>query len=174
MISGYPVPEYYIDSLDINVSPRIQNPIQGSVSLEFDMTNPQLSNDPAGFRCQTELEFRIYERGEAPWERENPKDVDQEDPHGLIEVSAIVFLPGPKNEYQDYYDSWDNGSYYDLDDDFIYHIESGILQHIVNPIGNLLENSYTGLIPRMRFSRRDDGENSNEDVEEHSDENVQE
>jgi len=163
MISEYPVPEYYIDSLNIDVSPRVQNPIQGSVSLEFDMTNPQLVDDPEGFRCLAEIELRTYERGDAPWERDQTDETEEEDPHGLIEVSAIVFLPGPQSEYQEYYDSWDNGSYHDLGDDFIYHLESGILQHIVTPIGDLLENSYTGIIPRMRFSQRADPEESDSD-----------
>ncbi|WP_436348822.1 hypothetical protein [Natronorubrum sp. FCH18a] len=168
MIPDYSVPEYYIDNLDVDVSPRVQDPIQGSVSLDFDMTDPKLSDAPSGFQCQTRMVFRIYERGKAPWE--SPELDKQDEPHGSIEVTAIVFVPGPQDEYREYHDSWSEGSYYDLDDDFIYHLESGILQYIVNPIGDLLENSYSGIVPRMRFSRREESESDEVDDTEGSEE----
>lgn len=150
MIPEYPVPDYYLRTLEIDMEPELEDTIIGSVSLDFEMTDPVVSAEPAGFKCEANLEFTLYVQGDAPWE--TSEDGEAGPPVGNVDVVADVFVPGDHDRYEQYYDSWADGEYQDMDAEFIHHLESGILENLLNPIGQLLSNSYNGLIPRMRFS----------------------
>jgi hypothetical protein len=150
MIPEYPVPEYYLTDLDLDFEPRIGETVTGAVTLEFEIDNPEISSNPAGLMCESEFSFDLYVEGEAPWETDEEGDTPS--PIGEVRAEADIFLPGPPDRYEDHYETWESETYESLDTDFIYHIESGILQHVVNPIGDLLSNSYSGIVPRMRFS----------------------
>lgn len=159
MIPDLPLPEYYINSVDINVTPTVGETVVGTVGSEFDIENPKFTSDPEGFQCSATLKLDLYADGKAPWQIDDPTKF------GDIEVDFLIHITESREAIEDYVDDWTaDSSYEDIDEDFIHHLESGILQHIIDPIGDILSNSYNGVVPRMIFTRSTAGE-SNESGE---------
>ncbi|WP_265112268.1 hypothetical protein [Halosolutus halophilus] len=146
MISSLELPEYYITSVNIDISPELGQTIQGQVSSQFEVTNPELIEEPDGLTCEAKLELDLYQEGDAPWqvsESETPEEF------GRIEANTYIFIPGEHDNFKPNYQRWEDGSYYDVDSEFRQHLESGVLHRIITPIGDLVGNSFNGVVPRM-------------------------
>lgn len=161
MISEFPVPEYYVKSVDMNIAPRVGQTIVGQVGSELEMSTPTLVNGPEGFQCHLSLELSLYDDGGAPWQVDKDASIVE---FGDIKIQAIVFLSGSHTQYRDYYETWSDGTYSDVDKEFARHLESGILQHLVNPFGELTDRSFNGLVPRMIFSPPETDSTNYEDL----------
>jgi len=150
MIQDIPLPEYYLESVDIDVSPQIGESVIGVVGTNLELKNPALESDPAGFRCDGTLLLQLFEKGQAPWEVDN---FDESSKFGTAETKFVIYIPSTDSPLDDHVDKWiDGGEYSELDADFKTHLESGILQYIIDPIGTLLETSYSGIVPRVTFT----------------------
>jgi hypothetical protein len=148
MIPDLDLPEYYITSVDVNVEPEIGHTVQGQVSMSFDMSDPEMYEDPEGLFCEADLDLDLYREGEAPWQTTDSENK----PFGEIGIETIIFISGTRSEFEPSLSDWEEESYHDVDEDLKHHIESGILHQIVSPIGDLVENSFNGVVPRMIFS----------------------
>lgn len=165
MIGDLPVPEYYAEGVDIDVEPKAGETTPGQVSMDFEMSDPEYNEHAGGFRCRASLDMQLFVEGNAPWQVE---DEDRTEQFGEASMETILFVAGPKSRFDEYIETWENSGYESLDEAFVHHLESGILQHVISPIGDLLSNSYSGVVPRMmltkRFEERDvDRETSSED-----------
>jgi len=143
------VPEYYVRSVDIEAEPDIGTAVVGEVSSGFDVFAPELSSDPEGLTCEAHLSLELYPTDKAPWNVENTTDSEE---FGSADVQTTILIPGPQEQLEPYFHTWQSGDYSDVGYDFSHHLESGLVQHIVNPVGNLLGNSFSGIIPRMVFT----------------------
>lgn len=148
MIEGLEAPEYYIHSVDLEVNPTIGQREVGQVGMDFSMEDPKLNESPEGFSCQSILELELYREGGAPWEGEE----DSESEFGEITIETTIFNPGDHSSFERYVEEWNEESYQKIDRQFAHHLESGILQNVINPIGDLLSNSFNGVVPRLIFS----------------------
>lgn len=149
MIPDLSLPEYYVRSVDIEADPDPGTTVVGEVSSGFDMFDPELSSDPEGFTCEAVLELELYPQEKAPW---NVDDTEDSEEFGRVEVHTTVFIPGQQEQLEPYYHTWQSGDYTDVDQDFSHHLESGLVQQILNPVGDLLENSFSGVVPRLFFT----------------------
>ncbi|WP_418282661.1 hypothetical protein [Halorubrum sp. DTA98] len=77
-----------------------------------------------------------------------------------------ILVPGDHEDLSPYYETWDEGTYTDVDDAFIQHVESGVLHHVITPVGDLVEKSFSGIIPRMVITQPDDSVNGPAEAEE--------
>ncbi|WP_424005599.1 hypothetical protein ACOZ4I_20290 (plasmid) [Haloarcula salina] len=146
MIPDLSLPEYYITSVDIDATPTVGKTVIGSVGSEFDIENPTYTSDPEGFQCSASLKLDLYVDGKAPWQVEDPTKF------GEIEVDLLIHIPDEREKIESHVEDWsDDSPYEEVNEELRHHIESGILQYIIDPIGDLLSNSYNGIIPRMRF-----------------------
>lgn len=161
MIQDLPVPDYYVEGVDINVEPKEGETIPGQVAMDFEMSDPEYNEYAGGFRCQASLDMQLFTEGNAPWQVEGEDDTEQ---FGEASMETVVFVPGPHSRFEEYIETWDANGYEALDEEFIYHLESGILQHVITPIGDLLSNSYSGVVPRMIFTPRFDEQDANEET----------
>jgi len=149
MIPNLSLPEYYVRSVDIEVGPSLGTTVVGEVSSGFDVFDPELSSNPEGLACEAVLELELYPEEKAPWNVEDTANIEE---FGYAEVQVAVLIPGPQEQLEPYYHTWQSGDYTDVDHEFCHHLESGLVQHIVNPVGDLLDNSFNGVIPRMFFT----------------------
>lgn len=150
MITELAVPKYYIKSVDVDVTPTVGETVIGTVGSTFEPSNPALTNDPQGFQCDAELVFNLYERGKTPWDGTDDSTVKKV---GDFQTEFRIHIPDETNKIRPYVSGWLNSNdYADVDDEFRVHLESGILQHIITPLGDLLESSYNGIVPRMILS----------------------
>lgn len=164
MIPDLSLPEYYVHSVAIGASPETGSAVVGEVSSGFDAFDPELSSDPEGLTCEAVLTLDLYSTDKAPWNVEETADSEL---FGSVEVETTVLVPGPQEQLEPYYHTWQSGEYSDVDTDFAHHLESGVVQHIVNPVGNLLGNSFSGVIPRMIFTPTAAGDGSEDpDIDE--------
>lgn len=149
MIPELAPPQYYVTSVDMDVTPSVGETIVGSVGSTFELSEPRITTDPDGFQCQADLSLSLYERGYAPWDVDN----DSVTMFGEIDTSFLIHIPGEHESLENYVTAWqESDGYYDLDVEFRHHVESGVLQYIIAPVGEMLENSYDGVIPRIVFS----------------------
>ncbi|QCC49472.1 hypothetical protein [Halobellus limi] len=146
MIPDLELPEYYVESVDIDITPEVGHTVHGQVSSQFTVQNPELCEDPAGLTCEAELELDLYRDGDAPWQISDPDDADE---FGHIHALTQIFIPGEPDEFSPHYEEWNNGSYRDVDREFMQHLESGILHQVISPLGDLVGNSFNGVVPRM-------------------------
>jgi hypothetical protein len=146
MIPDISIPEYYIESLDLNANPEPSETTVGHVTVEFEMHSPELFDEPEGFASQLELSLELFE-GE--WTNDDKKEF------GNVDVEGIVFVEGSRDSLDTFHSQWTEGSYTDMDGEFIDHIESGILPKLLVPVANLVNNSFDGVLPRMRFTPPD-------------------
>lgn len=151
MFDDLPVPEYYVESVDVDVEPREGETIPGQVAMDFEMSDPEHNEYAGGFRCRASLDMQLYTEENAPWQVESEEETER---FGEASMETIVFVEGPQSRFEEYVEAWEKGGYEALDEEFVHHLESGILQHAISPIGDLLSNSYSGIVPRMVFTRR--------------------
>ena len=149
MIQELSLPEYYLESVDVDVSPRIGERVIGVVGTNLELENPSIIQDPTGFQCSGTLLLQLYEKGKAPWEVE---DSSQTLEFGTVETEFVIYISGDESTLLNYTQEWIEMGEYDLaNPDFKTHLESGILQYVIDPIGKLLETSYSGIVPRITF-----------------------
>lgn len=149
MISDLPLPEYYVRSFDVDVNPTVGETIIGAVGIEFELENPEYIQEPPGFQCDAHLEMELYIDGNAPWQSDE-EDVEL---FGSAVTDFLIYLPENGANINEYVQAWvDNGSYHDLDGEVQHHLESGVLQYIIDPLGDMLANSYNGVTPRMMMT----------------------
>lgn len=150
MIQDIPLPEYYLESIDIDVSPQIGESVIGVVGTNLELSNPSIEAEPPGFRCDGTLLLQLFEKGQAPWEVD---DFEKSSQFGIAEIEFVVYISSTHPIIKENVEPWIDGEVYsELDTDFKTHLESGILQYIIDPIGKLLETSYSGLVPRVSFT----------------------
>lgn len=148
MIQNLTLPEYYINSVEIDVTPTVGETVIGTVGSEFDIEKPTFTAEPDGFQCTASLTLELYVDGKAPWQ------VDEPTKFGDVDVEFLIHIPESRAEIEGYLGDWADGDpYTEMDEEFRHHIESGILQYIIDPVGDMLSNSYNGIIPRMHFTR---------------------
>jgi len=165
MIADLSLPEYYVRSVNIEANPNLGTTVVGEVSSEFNVFDPELSSDPEGLTCEAELNLDLYPREKAPWNVDEMADSEE---FGYVEIQTAVLIPGPQEELEPYYHTWQSGEYTDVNREFSHHLESGLVQHIVNPVGDILGNSFSGVIPRMMLTASvasDSSEEPNTDEE---------
>jgi hypothetical protein len=148
MTRRFSLPEYYIQSVNIDMSPIISETVIGTMGTNIQIEEPFLDNNPKGFQCEVALSLHLFSEGEAPWQTE-----DTNEPFGTVDVEFVTYVPDEPNVIEPHIEDWiSTGEYRTATHDFRHHIESGILQYIINPIGTLVETTYTGMIPRIAFT----------------------
>ncbi|WP_254547207.1 hypothetical protein [Halomarina pelagica] len=152
MIPSFELPEYYLKSVDIDVSPTVGETVIGVLGSNLQVEPPIFEEDPEGFQCEASLSLHLFHNGKAPWQVDEEK---AEERFGTVDTEFIIHIPGEMATFVPYVDEWiTTEEYQDADQKFRDHLESGILQYILDPIGELLENSYNGIVPRISFTSR--------------------
>ena len=147
MIADLALPEYYLESANIDISPTVGKTVSGVVASSLKLEQPTLTEAPEGFQCEASLTLLLFEDGKAPWQVE---DDEKPEKFGTIHADFLIFIPGEPTHLESYVDAWiSTGEYQSSEADFRHHLESGVLQYIMDPIGDLLETSYNGIVPRM-------------------------
>ena len=150
MISDLELPEYYLKSVDIDASPTVGETVVGVIGSNLQLETPSLDNDPTGFHCEASLSLGLFYDGEAPWQVDTDDEVEK---FGTVETQFLIYLPGDPDKLEPYVDKWvSTGEYRAVDSAFRHHLESGILQYVIDPIGELLANSYNGIVPRISLT----------------------
>lgn len=147
MIPSLEPPTYHVASLDVSVSPEVGRVVQGHVQVDIEMHSPDLSVEPEGFVCRSDMSLDLH-HGAYPWHGN-----DGPSTFGEVAVETVVFVPGTRSDLRTYHDRWADGEYTDMDDAFVDHLESGILSHVMNPIASVLDGTFEGVVPRIRFTR---------------------
>jgi hypothetical protein len=153
MIPQLGIPEYYVQSVEIDADPIIGEPVMGSVFSSFNVTDPELRTDPSGLSCRATLELELFPADEALVDTID--DINQENDSqrfGSVEVTCLIFVPGEQSDLERYHSTWLEQEYEYLDSEFIAHLESGLLREILNPIGRLLSDSFEGIVPWMQLT----------------------
>lgn len=150
MIAELELPEYYLESVDIDVSPTVGETVMGVMGSNLELETPSLDDDPKGFHCEASLSLTLFYNRAAPWQVENEEEIEE---FGTVETRFRIYLLGEPDELEPYVDEWiSTGEYRAVDSEFRHHLESGILQYVIDPIGELLENSYSGIVPRIALT----------------------
>jgi len=148
MIQELGIPEYHIQSIDIDVEPTIGDTVVGLVFSTIEVTNPEIREEPSGLVCEASIELELHPQREV--ENDNLESL-----YGTIEADLMIFIPGDIDTLGPYASQWEKESYEELDNDFIRHVESGILEDVLNPIGDLLSASFRGIVPWMQLTPRE-------------------
>lgn len=150
MIQDLPLPKYYLENVDIDVAPQIGETIIGVMGTNVAFENPRMGENPGGFRCDGKLSLHLYRSGETPWEVDDEDEIDK---FGSVETEFTIHIPSESAIVKEHTEEWiETKEYSAVDSAFRTHLESGILQYIIDPIGKLLETSYSGIVPRISFS----------------------
>lgn len=150
MINTLPLPDYYLESVDIDVSPTVGETVIGVVGSSLELADPTLHEGDNGFECEATLSLQLFVDGHAPWQLD---DDESGETFGDVETTFRIHVPGSESELKPHVAEWiETEDYGVVDREFRHHLESGILQYIIDPIGELLENSYNGIIPRIAFT----------------------
>jgi len=148
MIPELGVPEYHVQSVDIDAEPTPGTTVVGVVVSTIEIQNPERQDDPAGLVCEASIELELHLQKEV-------EDENFDNQFGSIEVDLLIFIPEEDDELAEYVSEWKEHGYEELDHKFIRHVESGILEDVLNPIGDLLSPSFRGIVPWMQLTPPD-------------------
>ncbi|KTG11386.1 hypothetical protein AUR64_03785 [Haloprofundus marisrubri] len=149
MIPTLELPEYYLESVDMDVSPTVGETVVGVLGSNLQVESPTLKDEPEGLQCEAALSLQLFYNGKAPWQ----VDEEVEERFGTVDTEFVIYVPGEESQFEPYIEEWlSTEEYKAADREFRHHLESGILQYILDPIGELLENSYNGIVPRIAFT----------------------
>jgi hypothetical protein len=141
-------PEFYITEVDLSLDVEPGEIYFGITEYEL-----EIDEEPKFTKEKRELETEFTLSGVLNKYPRPIQDTNQnEEEVGDFEVEAIITVHGDETEFEDYLEVWKDEGYKSLPGDFRYHIESGFMTEVLSPIAGLVDNSFRGILPGLRFT----------------------
>ncbi|MFC6974788.1 hypothetical protein ACFQL1_09005 [Halomicroarcula sp. GCM10025709] len=150
---------YQVLAVDLELNdPHLSDIEDGAIGAELTPGSEPTFNEELGALVGTAtLDIDLYaddESDRAPAEMVGDSDLQL----GDIAVDFRIILPEDRDSIEEHLETWQEDGYHELDSDFRFHLESGIGTEIMNPLSDLIDDSFRGLLPYTRFTPEADAE----------------
>lgn len=146
---------YQVTSVDLNLNePNLADIEDGAVKVDFQPgSEPEFDEELGALVGRATLDIELYSHdgvGRPPQGTVGDPDARL----GDISVTFRIILEEEEDddEIEDIVATWRDDGYLDLDSDTRFHLESGIGTEIMNPLSDLIDSSFRGLLPHTRFT----------------------
>lgn len=144
---------YQVTDVDLSLTDTDPYNIEdGAVGVEFTPgSEPTYDAELSALIGTAILEIELYRHdGSGRPTPETGHDPDAK----LGEISATfrLIVPGDEEELEAIASTWRDEGYLALSEEIRFHLESGIGTEIMNPLSDLVDNSFRGLLPHTRFT----------------------
>jgi len=143
---------------DVDLSLTDSNPYNiedGAVGVEFTPgSKPTYNSELDALIGTATLEIELYRHDGSG----RPTPETSQDPDAKLgEISATfrLIVPGDEEELESIASTWRDEGYSELGEETRFQLESGIGTEIMNPLSDLVDNSFRGLLPHTRFTPSD-------------------
>lgn len=154
---------YQVTSVDLSLdNPDLSDIEDGAVKVDFQAgSEPEYDDELDALVGAATLNIDLYSHdgmGRPPQGTIGDPDAKL----GDISVTFRIILEGNSDTLTTIVTTWQENGYTALDSDTRFHLESGIGTEIMNPLSDLIDSSFRGLLPHTRFTQGtlDESDNS--------------